>query len=83
MRYASFYTPFDTGKMKNSIISWTIFLCMILDITFYGALGNVGGHALFASLSQLKDLWINDVNIVQMLSRMVRKCQNPPTSITM
>ena len=69
--------------MKLKIIPWISFLCVIADISFYGVLGNVGGHALFASISQLKDLWHNEVIIAQVLERMVEHCENPPTSITM
>ena len=69
--------------MKLKIITWISFLCVFSDISFYAVLANVGGHALFASVSQLKDLWHNEVIIAQVLERMVEHCENPPTSITM
>ena len=69
--------------MKLKIIPCISFLCVFSDITFYRVLGNVGGHALFASISQLKDLWHNEVLIAQVLERIVEHCENPPTSITM
>ena len=69
--------------MKLKIFPWISFLCVFSNIRFYGVSGNVGGHALFASISQLKDLWHNEVIIAQVLERMAEKCENPPTSITM
>ena len=69
--------------MKLKMIPWIFFLCVFSDISVYGVLGNLGGHALFASLSQLKDLWHNEVLIAQVLERIVEHCENPPTSITM
>ena len=69
--------------MKLKTIPWIFFLCVFSDISFNGVLGNVGGHALFASISQLKDLWHNEVIIAHVLERMAEKCENPPTSITM
>ena len=69
--------------MKLKTIPWIFFLCVFSDISFNGVLGNVGGHALFASISQLKDLWHNEVLIAQVLERIVEHCENPPTSITM
>ena len=69
--------------MKLKTIPWIFFLCVFSDISFYGVFGNLGGHALFASLSQLKDLWHNEVSIAQVLERMAEKCKSPPTSITM
>ena len=69
--------------MKLKIFPWISFVCVFSDIRFYGVSGNVGGHALFASISQLKDLWHNEVLIAQVLERIVEHCENPPTSITM
>ena len=69
--------------MKLKIFPWISFVCVFSDIRFYGVSGNVGGHALFASISQLKDLWHNEVIIAQVLERMAEKCKSPPTSITM
>ena len=62
---------------------WSILLFVFSDITLNGALGNVVDNAFFASLSQLKALWQNEVDIVQMLRNVVDKCENPPTSVTM
>ena len=67
--------------MKLKIIPWIFFLYVFSGISFCGVFGNFGGHALFASLSQLKDLWHNEVIIVGVLERMVEKCRNPPNSI--
>ena len=69
--------------MKLKIFPWISFVCVFSNIRFYGVSGNVGGHALFASISQLKDLWHNEVLIAQVLERIVEHCENPPTSITM
>ena len=74
---------FNNVKMRLKMSHWILFLCVFSDISFYGVLANVGGHALFASVSQLKDLWRNEVMIAQVLERMVEHCENPPTSITM
>ena len=83
IRYILWNPTFENVKMKNKMIPWIFFLCVFSDISFYGVFGNLGGHALFASLSQLKDLWHNEVIIAQVLERMAEKCENPPTSITM
>ena len=58
-------------------------LFVITDIKLYGAPSNVGGHTLFASLSQIEDLWQNEVIIVQMLEQMEEICGNSPTSVNM
>ena len=68
---------------KNNITLRILVLCVFSDVILYGVLGNLGGHALFASLFQLKDLWHNDVIITQILERIAEKCENPPVSITM
>ena len=62
---------------------WSILLFVFSDITLNGALGNVVDNAFFASLSQLKALWQNEVDLVQILRNVVDKCENPPTSVTM
>ena len=83
IRYILWNVTFNNATMKLKMSHWIFFLCVFSDISFYGVLGNLGGHALFASLSQLKDLWHNEVIIAQVLERMAEKCENPPTSITM
>ena len=63
--------------------TWTFFLFVFFDVTLYGLLGNVVGNSFFASLSQLKTLWNNEVVIVHLLENMVEKCENPPNMVNM
>ena len=70
-------------RMKHNKMALIFFLYMVTDMKLHGVLCKVGGHALFASLSQLEDLWRNEVIIAQLLENMVEKCKNPPASINM
>ena len=63
--------------------TWMFFLFVFFDVTLYGLLGNVVGNSFFASLSQLKALWNNEVVIVHLLENMVEKCENPPAMVKM
>ena len=69
--------------MKLNNIVWIFSLFVVDDFKLYVALGNVGGHALFASMSQLEVLWQNEIIIAQMLETMLEKFTNPPTSVSM
>ena len=81
MQYMFCNTSHDNVRVKLNKIAWIYFLCVVHDIELYGALGNVGGHALFASLSQLQDLWHNEIVITQLLENMVEKFEKPPPSV--
>ena len=83
IRYILHNTPFNHGKIKLDMIPSILILCVFSDVRLYGALGNMGGNALFASLFQLKDLWHNDIIITQLLEKIVDKFENPPDSIAM
>ena len=83
IQYIFHNTPFNKAMTKNNITLGILVLCVFSDVRLYGVFGNLGGHALFASLFQLKDLWHNDVIITQILERIAEKCENPPVSITM
>ena len=64
----------------NSLI---FILFVFSEIRKYGVMGSVGGHALFASLAQLKVLWQNEIMAAQLLEKIVGKCHNPPTAVKM
>lgn len=83
IRCILYIIPFHNGKTKFNVMPWMIFFCVFSDVRLYGVLGNLGGHSLFASLYQLRDLWHNDILITQLLEKMVGKCENPPDSISM
>ena len=46
-------------------------------------LANVGGHALFASLSQLKDLWYNEIRTVHLIEALLNHSEKPPDSLNL
>ena len=83
IRNISYDTPCTNGKTKLNVVPCILFLCMFTDVRFFGALGNLGGHALFASLFELKALWHYDIIITQLLETIIEKCENPPISVTM
>ena len=68
---------------KLDTIACIFTLFVVTHIKLYAVLGNLGGHAVFASLSQLEDLWQNEIIIVQILEKMVEMCGNSPTSVNM
>ena len=76
-------TSYDHIKMKLHKMAWILSLFVVADIGLYRALGDVGGHTLFAAMSQLKDLWHNEIIIAQILKNMVTKCENSPMSVHM
>ena len=57
------------------------FLCLTFIITNNPVLANVGGHALFASLSQLEDLWYNEIRTVHLIEELSKHSEDPPDSL--
>ena len=56
-------------------------LCLSFILTNNPVLANIGGHALFASLSQLEELWINDIRTVYLISELSNNAEGAPDSL--
>ena len=56
-------------------------LCLKFILTNNPVLANIGGHALFASLSQLEELWINDIRTVYLISELSNNAEGAPDSL--
>ena len=63
--------------MIFSLVSWLI----LIIIPPNPVLAKTGGHALFASLSQLEDLWYNDVRTVHLMESLLNNSEDPPDSL--
>ena len=64
------------------IMIFSLFLWLILIIIRPNhVLAKTGGHALFASLSQLEDLWYNDIRAVHLMESLLNNSEDPPDSL--
>ena len=57
------------------------FLFLNFIIPDHPVFTNVGGHALFASLSQLEDLWYDDMRTVHVILELLKQSEGPPESL--
>ena len=47
----------------------------------YPVFGDVGGHDLFTSLTQLEILWHNEIKVVGLMEKMIQKMSRTPKAI--
>ena len=59
------------------------FLFLNFIIPDHPVFTNVGGHALFASLSQLEDLWYNEIRTVHLIEGLLSHSKDPPDSLNL
>ena len=58
---------------------------LVLDIVAQGMLhtvkAEIGGHALFASLVELKALWSEEINTINLIEKFSRALIDPPNNL--
>ena len=58
---------------------------LFLDIVAQGMLhivkAELGGHTLFASLVELKALWSEEINTINLMQKLSRSLVDPPNSL--
>ena len=62
----------------NILNFWTLFIILF---TCNSYLGVYGGHDLFASVSQLEDLWHNEKKIVSIIEEILQNIDEYPVSL--
>lgn len=68
---------------QNRIISYICIASLLLcnDNWVYQVLGEVGGHDLFTSLAQLEVLWHNEIKVVSLMERIIKKMDSAPSAL--
>ena len=66
---------------SNIIISFINVYILSSYECITASLVGIGGHELFSSLAQVKLLWYNELETVQILEKIVDKLDDPPIQL--
>ena len=74
--------------LQNRVLAFTCLISLYFfgggdhqTNTYVGVSAEVGGHDLFTSLAQLEVLWHNELKIVSLMERMVKKIDRAKASL--